>query len=105
MFRITDRAFVQALSTRRVHREGFWFAVLTWVQVGALLRGWLGLFDLDQVGIGIGVLADAGDLPGDLRSGLAARDREPVAGHFLGDVQVGTGRADCRELVAEIPIE
>src|SRR5262245_39313534 len=46
-----------------------WPAVLARVEVQAAIVGLLFLLDREAVGVGEGVLPDAGDLPGDLHAG------------------------------------
>ncbi len=57
------------------------------------------------MGIGVNILADAGNLPGNFPARLATRNLEVVVRDFFGDVEVGTGSADGRQLIAEVLIE
>src|SRR5256886_3944468 len=59
------------------------------------------LFRSDAVGVGVWVLANAGDLPRDFHARHRAGNRERVAVDLLGDVD-GSEAADAGELVAEI---
>ena len=62
------------------------------------------LFHHHWVGLGVGILAYACDLPRNLYSRRTASDLETVVGDLLGNVQPRTWRAEGSELVAEIPV-
>ena len=61
---------------------------------------WFVLLDLDAVCVGEVILTNAGYLPRYFGTRSAAGDPEWVIGEFLGDVQVGSGFADCRPRLA-----
>jgi hypothetical protein len=58
-------------------------------QVSAARIGRLHLFDGQSSIIGIGILTDAGDLPGDLDIGLVGLNGELVSGDLGGDDRLG----------------
>src|SRR5882757_3720398 len=75
------------------------------MQVGAAFR--LGLVFLDRYAVVVRprVLANAGDLPGDLLVGVCPGDREFVLRYLRLDVQIRGRLADRGELVTEVAIE
>src|SRR5258708_1468298 len=79
-------------------------AVQLWVQVVAPLA--LGLLDFywNAMGVGPGILANAGYLPGHFHPGFAAGYLELVVRHFLGNVQ-RSETANASELVAVVLVE
>ena len=85
--------------------HGIRLAKGVWVQVVAYFLAGLRDFRLQRIGIRPRVVTDAGNLPRNFRSGLAAGDAELVAGNLLRDVEIRPRRADGSELVAEIPVE
>src|SRR5579864_6633300 len=64
------------------------------MNVRAALASFFRRFDHERVRLGKGVLANAGNLPGDFHSGRAAGNLELVVGDFLSDVEVRPRRAD-----------
>jgi hypothetical protein len=66
-----------------------------WVEVVALLLMWLVLFDLDPVGVRVGVLPDASHLPGNLHIRLAGANDKAILLHLLG--YDGLGELAVRE--------
>src|SRR5690606_16192749 len=66
----------------------------------ALVAG-LVLLQRDREGLCVRIVATARNLPRDACTGRSARDREPVAGDFLADVQPGRRQADRGELIAK----
>jgi hypothetical protein len=52
------------------------------MQVASWLRRRLFYFHLNAVGVGVGVMANAGDLPGHFSAGLAAGNPEAIAGNL-----------------------
>ena len=48
------------------------------MEVVALLLMWLVFFDLNAVCVGVGIVANAGDLPGNLDVGFVSTNGEPV---------------------------
>src|SRR5579859_8238851 len=75
------------------------------VQIDPLFCAWLVLLDRDAVGIGVGVLAYAGHLPGNLASGRATGDLEMIVGYFIRDIKIWTWRPDGCELIAEVAVQ
>lgn len=73
------------------------------VQVEAAFFGGFILFDFDGMGLGVGVLADAGDLLGDFDVGFVGLDDKMIIFDFFGDDGLGE-LPDDGELVAEISI-
>src|SRR5215469_6497370 len=61
-------------------------------------------FYRNAMGIGPGILANAGDLPGNFHTRLTASDLEAVVLNLLGDVNGGE-TADAGELIAEVAVE
>jgi hypothetical protein len=61
-------------------------------------------FYRDPVRIGPGILADAGDLPGNLHVRLVRPDAELMVGHLAAHDGLGE-LSDHRELVAEVAVE
>lgn len=84
---------------------GFRLAIEFRVQIGAPLGLGLVFFHRNPMGVGPGVLPNARHLPGDFTARLATRNLEAVAGDFLGDVQVRSGRADGGKLVAKVAVQ
>jgi hypothetical protein len=82
----------------------FRFAVELGVRVAPALGLWLLVFYLGPVGLGPRVVADAGDLPGDLDVRPVGLDGEVAARDLLGDDRLGE-LTDDRELVAEVAFE
>src|SRR5260370_18243393 len=71
--------------------------------VAAFLTLLVGFHD-QRVRFGVGVLTNAGDLPGNLHAGAAARDAKLVAGDLLCDVELRKA-ANRSQLVAEVVVE
>src|SRR5262249_31277780 len=64
------------------------------------------LLDDERVGLDVGILADAGDLPGHLDPGDVAGDGEAPVVDPAGDADQGeAGLVHNGELVAEVPVE
>ena len=82
----------------------FRFAVELGVRVAPALGLWLLVFYLGPVGLGPRVVADAGDLPGDLDVRPVGLDGEVAARDLLGDDRLGE-LTDDRELVAEVAVD
>jgi hypothetical protein len=72
------------------------------MQVVAVLRGGFVIFYRDAMRVGIGVVTNPSQLPGNPRPRLAARYFEPVAIDFFGDVEPWLGRADRGEQIADV---
>src|SRR6266545_6250337 len=75
------------------------------MQIETAFRLDLGLLDRDPIRVREAVVPDSCDCPGNLRAGLPSGNPELIARDLLGDVEVGSGRADRCELVAEVAIE
>lgn len=58
------------------------------------------LFHNHAMSVGVCVMANAGNLPGNLRSGPASSDKEFMICDLLSDVEIGAGCANGRQLVA-----
>ena len=82
-----------------------WLIVSLGMEVVVLFGGRLVGFDIQGIGRGPGVFANACDLPGYLQAGLAAGDLHAVMGNFFGDMEIGGGRAYGGELVTKIVVE
>jgi hypothetical protein len=67
-----------------------------------IFRGFV-FFDLDSVGICVGVLPDAGHLPGNFHVRLARPNHKTIVIHLLGYDSLGE-LAYNRQLIAEITI-
>src|SRR5215472_17706108 len=90
------------------HRAGVLVAVLfvrLGIKIRAALLQRLVLFVGNAVGIGPGVLTNAGDLPGDLGARLAPGDLEAVAADLARNVQARLRSANRRQLIAEVAVE
>lgn len=59
----------------------------------------------NRVGPGPGIVPHPRDLPTDLLSGTAPRDREPVLANLVRNEQVRSGRSDRGELIAKIAVQ
>lgn len=62
-------------------------------------------FHRNAMGVGVGIVTDAGDLPRNFHAGFSASDLETVAGDFFCHVEVWSWSADGRELVAKVTIQ
>src|SRR5277367_5860636 len=74
------------------------------VLVEAAFVGWFLLLNDQRMSLGIGVLANSGDLPGDLYVGGIGANGELVTGDLLGDDRLSETSANDRQLVAEIGV-
>lgn len=75
------------------------------VEIAALLGFRFLHFDRAAVRVGLGIVTDTRHLPGNLRSGLAASDLETIPGYFFCNVEIGAGRSDGGQLIAEILVQ
>jgi len=57
------------------------------MHVGTSLRSSFVFFDWDPMCVSIGIVADAGYLPGDFRARFPSRDPEPISMNFFGYVE------------------
>ena len=74
------------------------------VEVVALFLLWFVFFGLDPVGICVGVLPDAGNLPGNFHVRLARSNHKTIVIHLLGHDGLGE-LAHYSQLIAEITIQ
>src|SRR5579871_4549203 len=95
----------EGLRSRGIHAQALRQAQFCRVQVfAALLLRFLRL-DFQGMGSGIGILADAGHLPAHFHAGPASGDLEAVVGYLLGNIKIGGGGADRRQMVTEVFVE
>jgi hypothetical protein len=98
---------LRSLRAGVMHFRDVWFPRMPeqfWMDIVALVSRRLVYFHLDAVGVGPGVLADAGYLPGNLDVRLAGLDDEAAIGDFRRDDSLRK-LADDGELIAEIRVE
>ena len=74
------------------------------VEVVALLLMWLVFFHLDAVCVGVGIVANARNLPGNFHLWLISANAELVVADLGGHDGLGEP-ADHGELIAEIAVE
>src|SRR5260370_15220230 len=75
-----------------------------WVQIRAALVA-LVFFYCDVVGVGVGVMTDAGHLPAHFGMRTPAGNQEVVVLNLTSNIKVRSRRANSRELVAEVLVQ
>jgi len=98
MIRLPDRQHKTADGEFRGRTKQFW------VQVSSLLVSRFHFFGRNPVGVGVGVVPNAGHLPGNLHPRPVGLDSEAVVANFLRHDRLGE-LPNHSQLVAEVPVQ